>query len=112
MPFQPVVVFSPCRLEADPPPAGAFVTVVKYARRCEEVADAAAILRAMGREFVITWIDRGGGLLPAAALKAAETHIARGLAVSLSRGRATGVKVYREQVEQVPLSDMETVIEE
>lgn len=98
------VVYAPDHA-AEIPADGSLVTVVKFARRNEEVADAAAILRERDREFIITWIDRGAAVaLDPAHLKTAEALLAKGLAVSLSRGEATRVRVYAEQVTDLDLN--------
>lgn len=79
--------------------------IVRFLRRNEEAADAAVILREADRPFTLSWVDRGGneyGLSPEDRRRAEEC-LAQGLAVSLSKGQARRVRVYAEEVTELPL---------
>lgn len=114
MPFtEPVVVFSPAQLAENPPEPGAFVVVARFVRRNEEVADAAAALRDADHPFTLSWVDRGGTEygLSAEDRQKAEEHLARALAIALTKGKAARVHVYGDQISRHNLLTDETVVD-
>lgn len=94
------VVFCPDHA-AHVPDDGSLVTIVKFARINEELADCAAILTNQERDYTVTVIRGGGRNLDAATLARAEKTLAKTLALSLSRGEARRVVAYQEDVESL-----------
>jgi len=96
------LVFTPKHVDQVPDNAEP-VVLVRFARRKEEIADAAAVLQDRDRAYSITWIDRGGHGLTEGQLRHAEARLAEALAVSLTKGQARRVRVYSENVTDLDL---------